>query len=106
MQVPKLFTKKMVSLNDNPKSAPVENWNKPPDPRPSITFDSSQLPAVADWKVGETYMLEVKVELIESRLDKSTRGDRTISRFIITHVGVENENKEKSEPIDMNQYNQ
>jgi hypothetical protein len=104
MKVPTLFAKAPVTLNDNPKSAPEETWNRPPDPRPQLSFDSTQIPDVANWKVGEKYLVEVSLEMIESRLDKSYKGDRTICRFIVTQVAVEDEKKEKNEQIDMNSY--
>lgn len=105
MKPPKLMTAKLAELNDNPKSAPADSWNQPPDPRPRLVIDSSQLAAIADWKVGETYMVEVKVMLKSSRLDSSPKGDRTIGEFVVTHIGIEDEEKEKSEAIDMNNYN-
>ena len=89
MKAPKLFKNKMQSLNDHPKSAPVDQWNKPPDPRPQITIDSNQLKDIAEWKVGETYTVGMKIKMISTRLEDVSSGDRHIANFVITHIGVD-----------------
>jgi hypothetical protein len=34
-------------------------------PKPSMSIDVHDLPAIKDWKVGKTYTLEVKARMVE-----------------------------------------
>lgn len=37
-------------------------------PKPSLSIDSKDLPAIKDWKIGKTYELVVKVKLVNLSL--------------------------------------
>lgn len=39
----------------------------PPKMIPTLRVDDQDLPAIRDWKVGQTYELSVKVKMISSR---------------------------------------
>jgi hypothetical protein len=63
------------------------------DYKPTIYIDSKQLPAVKDWKVGETYVVVLKIKMtgMHEREDKSVSGD-----FQIEKVTPKDEKKDLS----------
>lgn len=60
-----------------------------PDNRPSIYFDSKQLPQISTWKVGEKYKLEIEVEMMSIRSNEDKNNKSTNADFRINAVGVE-----------------
>ena len=40
--------------------------------QPTVEFDESELPQIKDWKVGETYMIQIQVKM--SKLEDEEEG--------------------------------
>lgn len=83
---------KQLKLKRIPKTDKVktESIDKPwtPDNRPSIYFDSKQLPEISSWKVGEKYKLEIEIEMTSIHSNENLESKSTSADFRINAVGV------------------
>lgn len=56
-------------------------------PKPSLSIDAKDLPAIKDWKIGQTYNLCVTVKMVEIDADDEYDHNKTPrARFRITKV--------------------
>ncbi len=60
---------------------------------PRLTISYKDLPEAKDWKVGETYELEVSVKLVGQRMDEYSNE----ASFEIHSVAVDNDDDEADE---------
>lgn len=70
------------------KSEKIQAVQWKPDNRPSIYFDSKQLPEISSWKVGEKYKLEIEIEMTSIRSNEDLESKSTSADFRINAVGV------------------
>lgn len=71
------------------KSEKMQEVAWKPDNRPSIYFDSKQLPEIETWSVGKKYKLVVEVEMMSANTNENKEGKRTNADFRIDAVGVQ-----------------
>jgi hypothetical protein len=57
-------------------------------PKPSLSIDAKDLPAIKDWKIGHTYDLQVTAKMVSIDADDDySGGEKTPrARFRITKV--------------------
>lgn len=70
------------------KSEKMQEVRWKPDNRPSIYFNSKQLPEIESWSAGKTYTLVVEVEMTSSNTNENKEGKSTNADFRINAVGV------------------
>jgi hypothetical protein len=78
------------------KQSSMAEMSKPVKIYPTFNLDSEDLPELADWKVGQKYMLEMQVEQMSMRQGKEWQGssndDKKVhATFKIMKVGVKKE---------------
>ena len=62
----------------------------PPKYRPTLHLDQSQLPAIKDWKAGETYDITLKVKMNTMTMNEFNKSHAT---FEILETGTEKPKK-------------
>lgn len=71
------------------KSDKMQEIQWKPDSRPSIYFNSKQLPEIETWSVGKKYKLVVEVEMMSANTNENKEGKSTNADFRINAVGLE-----------------
>lgn len=71
------------------KSENMEKAQWKPDNRPSIYFNSEQLPEIKTWSVGKKYKLVVEVEMMSASTHENKEGKSTNADFKIDAIGVQ-----------------
>lgn len=69
---------------------------EPYDDRPRISFKETEIPEVADWKIGETYTVLIKCEMQGSSImDYGNDKGKVRAEFKIVGVGLADEEVKK-----------
>lgn len=90
--------KGMVVLSTKPK---VENPNKAWhwDERPTIEVDEHEFPSIKEMKVGDEFVLKLKVrvERVEDRLNGETGKTKASGSLRVTAIGKDDDSEENDD---------